>query len=108
MVSRCCCNRCNTTSTTTVEIQALFCADWLLTNLLCCPQALLERGFAGLMDSQRLPELKVMYQLFQRVQALDEVRWRIALCSVVAMTLSVLLLLLRLYRLFESICGEKW
>lgn len=36
-------------------------------------QALLERGFATLMDSQRLPELKMMYQLFQRVQALDEV-----------------------------------
>lgn len=36
-------------------------------------QALLERGFASLMDSQRLPELKLMYQLFQRVHALDEV-----------------------------------
>ncbi|CAN0443092.1 unnamed protein product, partial [Ectocarpus sp. 12 AP-2014] len=37
-------------------------------------QALLERGFGSLMDSQRLPELKVMYQLFQRVQALDELK----------------------------------
>ncbi|CAM9253342.1 unnamed protein product [Pylaiella littoralis] len=37
-------------------------------------QALLERGFANLMDSQRLPELKMMYQLFQRVQALDELK----------------------------------
>lgn len=37
-------------------------------------QALLERGFASLMDSQRLPELKLMYQLFQRVHALDELK----------------------------------
>lgn len=48
-----------------------FACAWCSIPLL---QLLLERGFSGLMDSQRLPELKVMYQLFQRVQALDEVR----------------------------------
>lgn len=43
-------------------------------TVLFVPQALLERGFSSLMDSQRLSELKLMYQLFQRVQKLDEAR----------------------------------
>lgn len=51
--------------------------ELILSTVVFVRQALLERGFSSLMDSQRLSELKLMYQLFQRVQKLDEARlWK--------------------------------
>jgi len=56
-----------------LSANASFVVGWVLLSSFPSIQALLERGFASLMDSQRLPELKLMYQLFQRVHALEEV-----------------------------------